>query len=100
MEGARIMTQKIVIAIGGNAILQAKQVATYENQLENVRKSTYKIAKIIDMGHEVILTHGNGPQVGNILRQNNLAKASVPPLPLDVCDAESQGFIGYMLDQR
>lgn len=93
------MAEKIVIALGGNAILQAKQEATYENQLENVRKSAEQISKIISSGHQVIVTHGNGPQVGNILRQNELAKDVVPPLPLDVCNAESQGFIGYMLDQ-
>lgn len=93
------MAEKLVIALGGNAILQSKQEATYDNQLENVRKSTEQIAKIIANGHRVIVTHGNGPQVGNILRQNELAKEVVPPLPLDVCNAESQGFIGYMLDQ-
>ncbi|MCJ0932883.1 carbamate kinase [Virgibacillus halodenitrificans] len=93
------MSEKVVIALGGNAILQPKQEATYENQLENVRKSTEIIAKIVKNGHEVVVTHGNGPQVGNILRQNEEAKEVVPPFPLDVCSAESQGFIGYMMDQ-
>ena len=93
------MGQKVVIALGGNAILQPKQEATYENQLENVRKSSEIIARIVKNGHSVIITHGNGPQVGNILRQNEEAKEVVPPLPLDVCSAESQGFIGYMMDQ-
>ncbi|WP_059171193.1 carbamate kinase [Bacillus sp. FJAT-27445] len=93
------MSQKVVIALGGNAILQPKQEATYENQLENVRKSSEIIARIVKNGHTVIVTHGNGPQVGNILRQNEEAKDVVPPFPLDVCSAESQGFIGYMMDQ-
>ncbi|MFD2210905.1 carbamate kinase [Virgibacillus halophilus] len=93
------MGEKVVIALGGNAILQPKQAATYENQLENVRKSTEIIARIVKNGHSVIVTHGNGPQVGNILRQNEEAKDVVPPFPLDVCSAESQGFIGYMMDQ-
>ncbi|MBD1224579.1 carbamate kinase [Virgibacillus halodenitrificans] len=93
------MSEKVVIALGGNAILQPKQEATFENQLENVRKSTEIIAKIVKNGHEVVVTHGNGPQVGNILRQNEEAKEVVPPFPLDVCSAESQGFIGYMMDQ-
>ncbi|MFJ7728127.1 carbamate kinase [Neobacillus sp. NPDC097160] len=93
------MSEKVVIALGGNAILQPKQEATYENQLENVRKSSEVIARIVKNGHSVIVTHGNGPQVGNILRQNEEAKEVVPPLPLDVCSAESQGFIGYMMDQ-
>ncbi|MUV38288.1 Carbamate kinase [Lentibacillus sp. JNUCC-1] len=93
------MGDKVVIALGGNAILQPKQEATYENQLENVRQSTEIIAQIIKNGHSVVITHGNGPQVGNILRQNEEAKHVVPALPLDVCSAESQGFIGYMMEQ-
>lgn len=93
------MAEKVVIALGGNAILQPKQEATYENQLDNVRKSSEIIARIVKNGYKVIVTHGNGPQVGNILRQNEEAKDVVPPFPLDVCSAESQGFIGYMMDQ-
>ena len=93
------MGDKVLIALGGNAILQPKQEATYENQYENVRQSTEIISRIVNNGHNVIITHGNGPQVGNILRQNEEAKDVVPPFPLDVCSAESQGFIGYMIDQ-
>lgn len=93
------MGEKIVIALGGNAILQSKQDATYENQLLNVQRTTEIIAKIVGKGNNIIITHGNGPQVGNILRQNEVAKDIVPPLPLDVCNAESQGFISYMIDQ-
>lgn len=93
------MSQKVVIALGGNAILQPKQQATYENQLENIQKSCEVIARIVKQGYEVIITHGNGPQVGNILRQQDEAKEVVPPFPLDVCSAESQGFIGYMMNQ-
>lgn len=93
------MAQKVVIALGGNAILQPKQQAIYENQLENVRKSCEVISRIVRQGYEVIITHGNGPQVGNILRQQDEAKEVVPPFPLHVCSAESQGFIGYMMDQ-
>lgn len=93
------MGDKVLIALGGNAILQPKQEATYENQYENVRQSTEIISRIVNNGHNVIITHGNGPQVGNILRQNEEAKDVVPPFPLDVCSAESQGFIGYMMDQ-
>lgn len=90
--------KKIVIALGGNAILQPKQAPTYENQLQNVKKSCEVIANIVEAGNQVIVTHGNGPQVGNILRQNEEAKHVVPPFPLDVCNAESQGFIGYMIE--
>lgn len=93
------MADKVVIALGGNAILQPNQEATYENQLGNVNKCAGIIARIVNNGHTVVVTHGNGPQVGNILRQNEEGKHVVPALPLDVCSAESQGFIGYMLEQ-
>ncbi|MBN3525491.1 carbamate kinase [Paenibacillus apiarius] len=93
------MSERVVIALGGNAILQPHQEATYENQLENVRSSSEIIADIVQKGYEVVITHGNGPQVGLILQQNEEAKEVVPPFPLDVCNAKSQGLIGYMLDQ-
>jgi len=93
------MAKRVVIALGGNAILRPNQEALYENQLENVRTSAELIAEIDKLDYEIVLTHGNGPQVGNILRQNEEAKNVVPPFPLDVCTAESQGFIGYMMEQ-
>ncbi|NEZ40520.1 carbamate kinase [Paenibacillus alvei] len=93
------MSERVVIALGGNAILRPYQEATYENQLENVRRSSEIIADIVQQGYEVIVTHGNGPQVGLILQQNEEAKDVVSPFPLDVCNAKSQGMIGYMLDQ-
>lgn len=93
------MAKRVVIALGGNAILRPNQEATVEVQMKNVQISAEQIAKIEALNYEVVLTHGNGPQVGNILQQNELAKDVVPPFPLDVCNAESQGFIGYMLEQ-
>lgn len=93
------MAQRVVLALGGNAILRPQQEATVEIQLENIKTSAEQIARIEALNYEVVLTHGNGPQVGNILLQNELAKDEVPPFPLDVCNAESQGFIGYMLEQ-
>lgn len=93
------MGKKIVLALGGNAILQAKQEATYEIQLENVRKSCEVIARLIKDGYQLIVSHGNGPQVGNLLRQNEEAKDIVPQMPLDVLNAQTQGFIGYMMQQ-
>lgn len=88
-----------MVALGGNAILQPRQRGTYEEQLHNVRLTCAQIASMIELGHEVVLTHGNGPQVGNILIQNEEAAAIVPPMPLDVCGAQSQGLIGYMIQQ-
>lgn len=93
------MSKKIVVALGGNAILQAGQKGTFENQYENVKTSAKFLAKLIKDGHELVITHGNGPQVGNILLQNEEAKDVVPALPLDVLNGQSQGFIGYMMVQ-
>lgn len=91
------MSKTIVVALGGNAILQANQEGTYENQLNNVRTSSKFLAKLIKEGYKLVVTHGNGPQVGNILRQNEEAADVVPPMPLDVLNGQSQGFIGYMM---
>jgi carbamate kinase len=91
--------QTIIVALGGNAILQPGQVGTFEEQLFNIDHSCRRIAKLIAGGHRVVLTHGNGPQVGNILIQNDLAAKLVPPMPMDVCGAETQGQIGYLLQQ-
>ncbi|MEW6081200.1 MAG: carbamate kinase [Bacillota bacterium] len=89
----------IVIALGGNAVLQPGQKGTAEEQMENVRKTAVSTVRMIQAGHRVVITHGNGPQVGNILIQNEEAKERVPPMPLDVCGAKSQGKIGYMVQQ-
>lgn len=93
------MAKRVVIALGGNAILKPNQPATVETQLANIQLSAEQIAKIEKLDHQIVVTHGNGPQVGNILRQNEEAKEVVPPFPLDVCNAESQGFIGYLIEQ-
>ncbi|MBP1040787.1 carbamate kinase [Vagococcus sp. BWB3-3] len=93
------MKQRVVLALGGNAILQPGQEGTYDNQKANIDTSSDSIAAILKDGHELVIVHGNGPQVGQILRQNELAQAEVPQQPLPVCSAESQGFIGYMMQQ-
>ena len=89
----------IVIALGGNALLQRGQKGTVEEQHGNVKKIASKIADLIQRGYKVVLTHGNGPQVGATLLRHEAAKAIVPPFPLDACGAETQGFIGYMIQQ-
>lgn len=91
--------KKIVVALGGNAILQAGQKGTAEEQLANVRLAAEQIGQLVLAGHQVVLTHGNGPQVGNILLQNAAASPTVPAMPLDICGAQTQGFIGYLLQQ-
>ncbi|MBL1228401.1 carbamate kinase [Enterococcus sp. BWB1-3] len=93
------MAKRVVIALGGNAILKPNQPATVETQIANIELSADQISKIEQLNHQIVVTHGNGPQVGNILRQNEEAKEVVPPFPLDVCNAESQGFIGYLMEQ-
>lgn len=89
----------VVVALGGNAILQRGQKGTAEEQFENIRVTSWHIAQMIAAGWRVVVAHGNGPQVGNILLQNEEARQVVPPMPLDVCGAQSQGLIGYMLVQ-
>lgn len=89
----------VVVALGGNAILQPKQKGTIEEQLANVAYSAQQIVKLVERGKGVVVTHGNGPQVGNILLQNAAAGEQVPAMPLDVCGAESQGLLGYMIQQ-
>ncbi len=89
----------LVIALGGNAILQPGQLGTFEEQLYNVDASARRIAALAAAGHEVVVVHGNGPQVGNILIQQAAAESSVAPMPMDVAGAMSQGQIGYLLAQ-
>lgn len=92
---------RVVVALGGNAILQRGERGTYEEQLANVRKTAEQIGKMILSGkYQVVITHGNGPQVGAILLQNDAGqKYGIPAMPMDVCGAESQGLIGYMIQQ-
>jgi carbamate kinase len=89
----------VVVALGGNAILQPGQVGTFEEQLVNVDGATRRIAQMVADGYRVVMTHGNGPQVGNLLIQQDVAAKLVAPMPMDVCGAMSQGQIGYMLEQ-
>ena len=89
----------VVIALGGNALLQRTQKGSFEDQYVNVEKTAKKIADLVEHGYKVVLTHGNGPQVGATLLRHDAAKNIVPPFPLDACGAETQGFIGYMIQQ-
>ena len=95
------MEKKVaVVALGGNAILQRGQKGTFEVQLANVHHTCEQLVKMVLSGEwELVVTHGNGPQVGNILIQNDAGKDIVPAMPMDVCGANSQGMIGYMFQQ-
>lgn len=88
---------RVVIALGGNALLRRGEDDTADVMRRNARLAAEKIADIAAAGWEVVVTHGNGPQVGRILLQNEIARDAVHPMPLDVCGAESQGQIGYLL---
>lgn len=90
---------KVLVALGGNAILQRRERGTAEEQLANVSRACAPMVEIVKAGHKLAITHGNGPQVGDILLKNELAKETLPPMPLDVCGAESQGMIGYMIQR-
>lgn len=91
--------KKVVIALGGNALQARGEAATSENELKNVLVTARHIAEIIDEGYQVIISHGNGPQVGRILLQNEAGKNITPPMPMDVCGAMTQGMIGYHIQQ-
>ena len=92
--------ETIVVALGGNAILQPRQRGTVQEQLENVDIACGHLVKIIASGkYRMVITHGNGPQVGNVLLQNEMTSSLIPSMPLDVCVAATQGTMGYMIQQ-
>ena len=93
------MSEKIVIALGGNALQSGKGEPTAEAQLAVVRKTCEHIAEISGSGYEIAVVHGNGPQVGRIVMASEAAKDVTPPMPFDVCGAMSQGYIGYHIQQ-
>lgn len=89
---------KLVVALGGNALLRRGQALSADNQLENIRRAAAQLARVAAL-HDMVLTHGNGPQVGLLLLQSAAYKA-VQPYPLDVLGAETEGMIGYLLEQE
>ncbi|MEI4768258.1 carbamate kinase [Psychrobacillus sp. FJAT-51614] len=90
---------KVVLAIGGNAIIKEGQIGTIEEQQQNIMESSVPVLELMEQGHTVVITHGNGPQVGNTLIRGEMAKSVVPEYPLDVLDAETQGNLGYLIQQ-
>src|SRR4029079_3338637 len=88
---------RIVVAVGGNALIRAGQQGTWPEQLANVREIVSAVLAMRALGHEVVLTHGNGPHVGALLLQNKLGEAEAAPLPLDALIAMTQGWIGSLL---
>ena len=94
------MKQTVVIAIGGNAITKNGQKGTVEEQIQNIRDCCDPILDLVQAGYHIVLTHGNGPQVGSIMIQNEVAQDVIPVNPLDVCGAQTQGSLGYMISQE
>ena len=93
------MNETLVIAIGGNAILKEGQKGTPQEQFENVMACCGPIVELYEQGYRLVLVHGNGPQVGNILLQAEAAAGTVPPQSIDLCGAQTQGQLGYMLQR-
>jgi len=89
----------LVVALGGNAIKQAEESGTAEEQFRNIGATCRHILEMIREGYTVIITHGNGPQVGNLMLQQEEGGEVVPPQPLDILGAMTQGQIGYMIQQ-
>jgi len=96
------MKKLAVVAFGGNALLRGDQAGTIDEQEKNALDTCERLLTLINRGYNVVLTHGNGPQVGNILLANSAGFQvhNLPEMPLDICVAYSQGFIGYVLEQQ
>ncbi|MEY7998837.1 carbamate kinase [Clostridium sp. Mt-5] len=90
---------KIVVALGGNALQKEGVPATAEAQLEVIKYTSICLADMIEEGHQIVIVHGNGPQVGRIVMQNEYANKVTPAMPFDLCGAMSQGMIGYHIQQ-
>jgi carbamate kinase len=91
-----VSAERVVVALGGNAIA-GERGADPESQQRAVEEASEQIAELVEHGHEVVITHGNGPQVGNLLLKNDLARHVVPPVPLDWCVAQTQATLGFLI---
>ncbi|MCK4569852.1 MAG: carbamate kinase [Bacteroidales bacterium] len=96
------MKRLAVVAFGGNALLKAGEEGTIEQQEKNSLYTSERLLLLLKNNYNLVITHGNGPQVGNILLANNAGHKhfGLPDMPLDICVAYSQGFIGYMIEQQ
>ena len=93
------MSKTAIIALGGNALSQKKEAGTMAEQFNNTRHSFEQIMEFLRRDYKICLTHGNGPQVGDELLRMDLTRETVPPLPLGICVAGTQGTMGYMIQQ-
>jgi len=90
-----------VVALGGNAILRGDQLGTIDEQEQNTTETLENLVFLINEGYDLVITHGNGPQVGNILMRNDAGEQlyGIAQMPIDICVADSQGGIGYMIER-
>nr|WP_321410168.1 carbamate kinase [uncultured Carboxylicivirga sp.] len=95
------MGKLAVIALGGNALLRDNQLGTIEEQEQNTTETLENLIFLLKEGYDIVISHGNGPQVGNIVMRNDAGEQlyNIPQMPLDVCVADSQGGIGYMIER-
>ncbi len=94
------MGKLAMIAFGGNALLRAGQKGTFDEQLENVERTCERLVPLIEKGYDIVIGHGNGPQVGNALLRHEAGKKmfDMPAMPMDFCGAETQGSIAYLIE--
>ena len=95
------MAKLAVIAFGGNALLRSGQKGTYQEQIQNVTETCQSLISLVKQGHNIVIGHGNGPQVGNVMLQHEAGKQvfNTQVMPMDFCVSETQGSIGYMIQQ-
>ena len=96
------MKRIVVVALGGNALLRGSEMGTINQQEKNTYQTCKNLIKIINKDYGLVITHGNGPQIGNILLRNEAGYESykIPKMPIDICVADSQGGIGYMIERQ
>ncbi len=88
---------RIVVALGGNSLIKYGQKGSYEELVENIRIVCKQLAQLIKIGHQLIITHGSGPSIGNLLIQQEKTKEEIPAMPLDACNAMIEGQLGYII---
>ena len=94
------MSKLAVVAFGGNALLRSGQKGTYEEQIANVSNTCESLYSLIKQGYNLVIGHGNGPQVGNVMLQHEGGKEkyNIPSMPMDFCVAETQGSIAHLIE--
>ncbi|CAM2006248.1 carbamate kinase [Acanthopleuribacter pedis] len=91
--------KRALVAFGGNALIKSGQAGHQKQQIENAKEAAEMVVRLVEQGYQPIVVHGNGPQVGNVLIQQEEAGNRVPPYTMDICGAQTQGSMGYMLQR-